>query len=378
MFNIKTISKATVDNPDYYVIDNQGLIEAVNLAASLQKPLLISGSPGTGKTQLAFKIARELSKIQGDKFAPFRPAPYRFNTKTTSNATDLFYYYDAIRHFQSKAIHGIKKIYEQDASIIASNPDMAASAHATLESNNALINIDSAHRYISLNAFGKAILQTYGSDYISKDEKLKELTELDKFAADISPAPASSVVLIDEVDKASKDFPNDLLSEIETYEFKIRELNIDIIRSKIQTPVPVIVIIITSNSEKALPDAFLRRCLFYNINPPGPEELQKIVNSRMTPFLSEIGHNENALKRKLEAISKTVLKFSTWQSKFKDKKPATSELLEWIRMLEMQHFFDTPVDFDKLTDVQRRTLEFSLPILAKTRNDFDTVKIVFN
>lgn len=378
MFTIKTISKATVDDPDHYVIDNQGLIEAVNLAASLQKPLLISGSPGTGKTQLAFKIARELSKIQHDGFAPFRPEPYRFNTKTTSNATDLFYYYDAIRHFQSKAIHGIKNTYQQDASIIASNPDIVASAHATLESNNAEIDIDSAHRFINLNAFGKAILQTYGSDYISKNEKLKALTELDKFAADISPASASSVVLIDEVDKAPKDFPNDLLSEIENYEFKIKELNLDIIRSKVQTPTPVIIVIITSNSEKALPDAFLRRCLFYNINPPGPEELQKIVNSRMTAFLRESGHNEKALKQKLEAIAKTVLRFSTWQSRFKDKKPATSELLEWIRMLELQHFFETPVDFDKLTDDQKRTLEFSLPILAKTRNDFDTIKISFN
>jgi MoxR-like ATPase len=116
--------------------------------------------------------------------------------------------------------------------------------------------------FIKLHALGKAILQAWGKDMIKANESLKDLQHLSEFDK-LENEPRSSVVLIDEIDKAPRDFPNDLLFEIENTAFSINELmNKHIPRPESGAQ---IVVIMTSNFEKNLPDAFLRRCLFYHI-----------------------------------------------------------------------------------------------------------------
>ncbi len=360
LFDLKNIQTTSDLDPRYYVIEDTGLAKAVNMAIWLQKPLLVTGAPGTGKTQLAFKVANELASIDTQElngFAPFVPTPLIFNTKTISNATDLFYTYDAIGHFQKKSVDNI---------------------------NEASSNTNQANSFIRLNALGKAILQTYGKTKISADEKLSELTSLRNFN-DLPDTPRSAVVLIDEIDKAPRDFPNDLLNEIEYYEFTINELsnNLKIQRApkKDGEPNARIVVIMTSNFEKNLPDAFLRRCLFYHIPSPDEETLYKIVCSRMEPYLNEIYKNEteksvqekfNDLKGKVKNV---IAEFQQYKEKMPDKPPSNSELMEWIKVLEVEGFFKEGVDFLKLSPGQKTILKYTLPIIAKSNDDRNKIAI---
>lgn len=354
LFDLKNIQTTSDLDPRYYVIEDTGLSKAVDMSIWLQKPLLITGAPGTGKTQLAFKVANELANLDTkdlNGFAPFAPTPFVFNTKTISNASDLFYNYDAIGHFQRKSVDDV---------------------------NGSDAKVSQAHSFIGLNALGKAILQTYGKTKIAANDKLQELQLLKNFN-DLSDAPQSSVVLIDEIDKAPRDFPNDILNEIEYYEFTINELNNNL---KIQRapqrdgePISRIVVIMTSNFEKNLPDAFLRRCLFYHIPSPDEETLYKIVCSRMEPYLSVIYKNDsrqsvenkfNDLKQKVRSV---ISEFQQYKDKMPDKPPSNSELIEWIKVLEVEGFFKEDVDFAKLSPGQKTILQYTLPIIAKSNDD---------
>jgi len=350
MFNLNQLPYDTVNDPEGYLIEDRGLVEAVNMAIVLQKPLLICGNPGSGKTQLAFKIAAELAKKmpEGDqKFAPFLAQPFVFNTKSSSAASDLFYYYDAIRHFQNK------------------KPEDGEST---------------AYAYIQFNALGKAIIQAMGRDRVLAEEKLWGIGATRDFEKEILPEPRSSVVLIDEIDKASQDFPNDLLNEIEYYEFRINEVNVEVKKDREQTPLPVIIVVMTSNVEKNLPEAFLRRCLFYHIKPPDLPTLQNIVTARMNAFLKKLYPEplaEAELKVRFEGIREAVRQFGKLQTHFQDKVPATAELLEWLRVLELHRLFDEAVDFEKLTGRQSVILRYTLPILAKSEQDMRMLETVF-
>jgi MoxR-like ATPase len=333
-------------SPQNYILKNEGLIAAVQMALWLGKPLLLTGAPGTGKTQLAFKIASMLaaSSTNNPNCATFLDKPFVFNTKTTSTSTDLFYVYDAIRHFQSRYA-------DQD------HPLQPTTAHS----------------FIRTQALGNAILQAFGADAIRNDAALAELTRLADFDRLIRPAPMSAVVLLDEIDKAPRDFPNDLLNEIDNMEFYIQELmNIHI--KKPEDNHSQVLILMTSNFEKALPDAFLRRCLFYHIPFPEPAELVEIVSARITPYLSEIYQNN---PQRLETISAhlavnttaTIKEFNKIREVIKDKTPTTSELLEWVKMLEKNGFFDTELNFDQLDADQKKRLSLSFPALTKSEAD---------
>lgn len=284
-----------LDNPELYLAE-KGLQDAVNVALTLGQPLLVTGEPGTGKTQLAASIAHELDL----------PSPLVFYTTTTSTARDLFYRYDALRHFHE-----------------------AQFRKGDLEIED----------YITYEALGLAIL-------LSLDP-----TEANSFLPESlrHRGPTRSVVLIDEIDKAPRDLPNDILHEIEQMSFTVKETGRTFTAEQRFRPI----LVLTSNSEKHLPDPFLRRCVFFHISFPDSSRLKEIVQRRL-PLGSFTPEMLDHALRHFEQIRSLPLK----------KKPATAECMAWVRILEKMQ-----LDVANLEPGQAEALAFSYSVLAKNRED---------
>jgi MoxR-like ATPase len=227
---------------DRYVATDD-LMMAVNAAVTLERPLLIKGEPGTGKTQLAQEIARALG----------RPL-HEWHIKSTSKAQQGLYEYDAVSRLRDSQL-GDPRVH-----------DIA--------------------------------------NYIVKG-KLWEAFESDQ----------QPVLLIDEIDKADIEFPNDLLRELDRMEFYVYETR-ELVKARHRP-----VIVITSNNEKELPDAFLRRCFFHYIRFPDEATMTRIVDV----------HYPN-LRKDLLAEALTSF-FRLRETPGLRKKPSTSELLDWIKLL---------------------------------------------
>jgi MoxR-like ATPase len=159
------------------------------------------------------------------------------------------------------------------------------------------------------------------------------------------------VVLIDEIDKAPRDLPNDVLNEIENMTFSVKESGRVFAAAQKFRPI----LVLTSNSEKNLPDAFLRRCVFYHITFPDRQRLTEIIQRRLE-FRSDFTPRmlENAV-RHFEQIRSLPLK----------KKPATAECLAWLRILEKMH-----LDVGALKPGQAEALAFTYSVLAKSKEDY--------
>ncbi len=290
------------------------LLQAVELAIALEQPLLLTGEPGTGKTRLADKIASDLAAAAGHNFTP---EPLVFNTKTDAQARDLSYYYDAVAHFQSA---NVQRGTGQTAPVTGD--------------------------FIQLRALGRAIALTR-----------PDQPGLQGFLDPATPA-AGSVVLIDEIDKAPRDLPNDILHEIDRYQFSIKELDRTIQRG----PDHRIITIMTSNSEKNLPDAFLRRCVFYHIPFPDEDLLFRIAKTQIgtaTAFTDEslrglIGH------------------FTRVRAASVRKPPATAELLAWLRLLGLGGIAATG------TEPDTARLRDYLSVLVKTKEDHEAVRGLYS
>ncbi|MGZ4995919.1 MAG: AAA family ATPase, partial [Methylobacter sp.] len=235
-------------HPQHYIADD-GLIAAVNTALLLNKPLLVTGNPGTGKSDLAERIAWE-----------FQLGPVlRFEAQSLSEANDLFYRFDLVGRLAESRLQA-----DRLNSAIANNRD------STSEDKTHPLN------FVEFGPFGKAILRA-GQRQTDDQPLLQQLRQRAFPNGEARQEAQASVVLIDEIDKAGRDFPNDLLNGIERMEFKIRELdNLPIrVHNKLQGLHPIV--IITSNLERDLPQPFLRRCAFYHIDDPSPERLAEIV-----------------------------------------------------------------------------------------------------
>lgn len=265
------------DDPAGYLPD-QGLVDAVNVALLLSKPLLVTGDPGTGKTRLAASVAWQLASRR--LLNVNTPEVERYYTKSTSAARDLFYTFDAIRRFQS----------------------------GRADQDNAL--------FISYHALGRAVLAALPHEQLPPALK----------PAMPQRVATRTVVLIDEIDKAPRDFPNDLLNEMEQMSFRIPELgNIEV--GGPDAPIPDQmrpIVIITSNSEKNLPDPFLRRCIYYNIPFPDATRLEQILLSRLRQFSSTKG-----------ALVSDVLQFFELlrDRRTLQRQVSPAELIEWLTFM---------------------------------------------
>lgn len=219
------------------------LMNSVNIAIALEKPLLIKGEPGTGKTMLAQSIASALGKQL-----------YIWNIKSTTKAQDGLYVYDVVQRLYDSQFGGE--------------------------------GVDDIAHYVKLGKLGE----------VFEDE-------------------SQPILLIDEIDKADLEFPNDLLWELDQMEFYITETKATVKAKK--RPI----VIITSNAEKELPDAFLRRCIFHYIEFPGEELMAQIVRVHYPDI-------EERLLKQAMGVFYYIRSLPAIR-----KKPSTSELIDWLRAL---------------------------------------------
>jgi MoxR-like ATPase len=212
------------------------LVAAVNTALILRKPLLVTGKPGTGKSELAERLAYEFDL----------GAVLRFEAQSLSEANDLFYRFDYMRQMVTTKLMEGGQATKEDA--LAMN-------------------------FVEFGPLGWAVLRALGRD---------ELPEMVARHTSHLPATAArSVVLIDEIDKASRDFPNDLLNGIDRLSFTLREAGNTSIQGPQRDSALRPIVVVTSNSERDLPAPFLRRCVFVHIDDPTPEQLAAIVRRRV-------------------------------------------------------------------------------------------------
>ncbi|WP_217568760.1 MoxR family ATPase [Mesorhizobium sp. GbtcB19] len=316
---------------------NPELEAAVDVAIGLGRPLLVSGEPGGGKTELGFAIARRLgiSRL------------YFFSTRSVSEARDLFYVYDAVRRFRDANFRNA----DHEKPVTAAN-------------------------YIDYQALGAAILdaQPYASvahmldgerAYLHPEDPQSDLPKEDRHAQ-------RSIVIIDEIDKASRDFPNDVLSEIETLQFAVPELgssNAGPESKRPQTPSfpadPLLrpIIVITSNEERQLPDAFLRRCVFHQIQFPDDTQLHEIIENNLKRRFLKTGVNLVLDEGDRAALLGLVGRF---RNQPVDKKAGVSEIVDAAFLLA------SPRGADQEPLGVR--LEAAMVALAKLKNDRDLLR----
>ena len=335
---------------DKYVADD-ALRAAVNVAIALGQPLLLTGEPGSGKTRLASAVAYEL-----------RLPRLTFNVKTSSTGKDLLYTYDALRQFHDA--HDKNRTLSTDDYVEYQALGLAIILGMDREAVNATLPPRWFERY-----FRKPNAEATAAE----GAEAREPSRAPQHGWLPSPdEPTRSVVLIDEIDKAPRDLPNDLLNEFEEMEFSVKEFSPTELESKRlrrfkAPPGRRPILILTSNSERDLPEAFLRRCVYYHIAlPKDATELAKrfreIVDSRLGPAKDRAARAERIAEIRDAAI-KALIGIRALQL---DKSPSTAELLAWVRILDQQ---DLVIGRSPAAKVG-----FTASILAKTDADLARIR----
>lgn len=306
-------------HPARYIADD-GLIAAVNTAMLLNKPLLVTGNPGTGKSDLAERIAWEL------QIGPV----LRFEAQSLSEASDLFYRFDLVRQMAESRLLADKftmerySVSEIDQTVPTPSP----------------VHYSDPCDYIEIGPLGKAIIKAKTSiaTPIELDNEHFRHLKLKCGPTGIQHSP-KSVVLIDEIDKASRDFPNDLLNGIDRMEFRIRELNNLLINLPDKTGGLYTIVIITSNLERDLPAPFLRRCAFYHIPDPDKQRMAEIVKARVFPERNDL--NGQSLPPFYQQLLDFFFEFRSTNHGSHVYEPGTTELIEVMRALKGFHADET-------------------------------------
>lgn len=338
-------SRSVFRKPEHYIVSKE-LDRAAYVALLLGQPLLLTGEPGAGKSDFARKLTQvfDLGEVE------------EAHVKTTTVGRDLLYSFDDVGRFRD-----------------ATGNSEDAGTHPL-------------SRYVRFNGLGRAILRSAGPDTpvmpigVSVKEILGRQPEPGEaltlrslfpweFERRTSPDAPSlqiteklrTVVLIDEIDKAQRDTPNDLLDEIERMQFEIAELGIVVKASPAHWPI----VVITSNAERALPSPFLRRCVFHRlVTPEDPETLRSILESRLAESFSPG-----------PAIDDALLIFRGIRKSQGPRPPGLSELLAWCLLLKRMKLLDGPT-LPKGDDEAAKLLEASLAALSKSDPDFDVARRV--
>ena len=329
-------------HPARYEAD-EGLVAAVNTALLLNKPLLLTGNPGTGKSQLAERIAWEL------QLGPV----LRFEAQSLSEANDLFYRFDLVGRMAESRI-------QHDRGQVTLSDNLGGLRPRPED------DITHPVHFIEFGPLGKAIFLTGaaidGADAYKKsafDHLRRRLIRNGEFE------PGRSVVLIDEIDKASRDFPNDLLNGIDRMEFKIRELDNLLIAAPNQVDRRPIVII-TSNLERDLPPPFLRRCAFYHIPDPNRARLARIVH--LQKFFNRKDLDDNGLPPFYGQLLDFFLDFRQQNSGRHAYEPGTQELLDVTEVLQRHN-----IDDNATLPGRAETVRSAFAAIAKNRSDAEAL-----
>lgn len=363
--NITLPSRASVDERPLplamdraqapYVLKDPGLISAANTAVLLGQPLILAGEPGVGKTRFARKYA-ELCEV------PMHPEVF---VSTTTEGRQLLYQFDEIKRFRD-----------------------GTDGRQPLAS------------YVQLTSFGRAILWSAGPDAPAIFDPGVDLEEVMGPGKAVNCPPtlrtifpkefdaqagleikatgdfggAVSLTLLDEFDKAPRDAPNDLLGNVEKMRFKIEELGLTISADPKAWPI----LLLTSNSERSLPDAFLRRCVFYWIGFPGADLLEEIVAQHCrseeilagAPRGSTVEEEDAKVQewRQSELVKTSVSLLFEIREQVVNKKPATAELLGLVSSLMSRR-----VAADTSLYIGHPEIEPAIGALLKTKEDLRTL-----
>jgi MoxR-like ATPase len=296
---VKDTFSQTLGEGNY--LPSEELKKAVDVALLLNKPLLVTGLPGTGKTELAYHLVKHFG-LKEDLLV--------YHTKTTSTANDILYQYNSLAHFQYSR-HDPKSL----------------TAHEIED------------KFINYCALGEAIRD--------------------------SQKGIRRIVLIDEIDKAPRDLPNDILDIVDNLRFDVPELKIkghtDISHHQGNEQFKPI-LILTSNSEKALPEPFLRRCVFFYINPPEVEHLRNILKAKL-----KLPYDDAQWDILIAA-------FNQIKDEIRGKKPSTAELIMWAWLLHQSGI--TPAVLQNPEQLKDRRADWlsSLSVLAKDNEDWNRLQ----
>jgi MoxR-like ATPase len=331
----KTADGLRIKPPPYeaYVID-EDLAAATEISIRLRQPLLLTGDPGTGKTRFAKALAHHLNM-------PLVIC----NIRSTTTVSDLFYSIDEVARFRDKTPGPVEE-------------------------------------YIVFNGLGRAILYAGGPG--ARIEKIRDrmasrrsqdatATPFELFyqlyPEDSFPAAEGRqvVVLLDEFDKAPRDTPNDMLNELEEMGFAIPELGIRVAAPRDMRPI----VVITSNSERSLPDPFLRRCIYHDIPfPTDTQRLREIVWGHLKPF-------DQQRSPLLDEVLDLFVELRNARHRL-SRRPGTAELLDWLRALTSQPANLKPSDTlkAKAAEDDGRSLQLTLSAIVKARDDRNMVENV--